>query len=698
MDKVLDASPDKRAFCECRVKLQKGVLKMRLARARVQNYRSVDDSGYFDIETLKTILVGPNEAGKTALLQALQKLSHSDSAKFDPLRDYPRGKYNDITTGKVNPSEVLVVEGHYTLEPSEKSEVPSAFADATYIYMKHLDNKTYHRIEGGPEPLLYSAIANEMRRFVAHIDGRLSSGAVTDPSQSYAKLKEFIKEFGDSTSFNGEKAVNFSAMLDSVFALVEEGNEVEEKRPEKVKALLKVEIDRAIALKMFDTKLPTIILFSNIVRVKPLIHLQHLADRVDSKILDDKYYDYGNLCLLKLLGFTARDLSNLGRAGEPPANNPQALQAYRDQLDKRSYQLNSASVRLTNEIRKVWNPNPERPEADKLRVVADGQYLKVVVEDDLGVEIELDQRSEGFQWLVSFFVVFFAEAEDKHENAILLLDEPGLSLHGLKQREFQGTISRLAEKNQTIFSTHSPFLVGANELDLVRVVEMKTRKEGTKVHTTVTAGDSAALLPLQEALGYDLAATLFVHQRNLVLEGLTDYWYLQAISELLSEDGLPGLDSSIALLPASSASKVVYFATILHSNHLKVAALLDSDAAGDLVANQDTLVSALGNKNILRTKDVYSGAVIKVEIEDLFRVSLVAVANSELGWDVSATASSQPTRPIVDIFTAEVTGFSKYKLAKGFLRWTQQVKSGALMAEEIVAAKKLIEKINRVLK
>jgi recombinational DNA repair ATPase RecF len=76
---------------------------MRLSKARVQNYRSVDDSGYFDIESLKTILVGPNEAGKTALLQALQKLSPSDSARFDPLRDVPRGKYNDITRGKVKP-------------------------------------------------------------------------------------------------------------------------------------------------------------------------------------------------------------------------------------------------------------------------------------------------------------------------------------------------------------------------------------------------------------------------------------------------------------------------------------------------------------------------------------------------------------------------------------------------------------------
>ena len=85
----------------------------------------------------------------------------------------------------------------------------------------------------------------------------------------------------------------------------------------------------------------------------------------------------------------------------------EALQRYRDQLDTRSYQLNAASVRLTKEIQGVWVPNRKSAEANRLRVSVDAQYLKVAVEDDLGVEIELDQRSEGFQWLVSFFIVFF---------------------------------------------------------------------------------------------------------------------------------------------------------------------------------------------------------------------------------------------------------------------------------------------------
>ena len=263
--------------------------------------------------------------------------------------------------------------------------------------------------------------------------------------------------------------------------------------------------------------------FSNYFRVRPRLHLSFLADRLEQKILDDDQYDRGNECLLKLLGFKARELSNLGKAAEPSAGDQTGLKTYQDQLDRRSYQLNAASIRLTSNINRVWRPDPDRAEADRLRVEADQQYLKVVVEDELGVEVELDQRSEGFQWLVSFFVVFFAEAADLLQNAVLLLDEPGLSLHGLKQREFRTTVSRLGETNQLLYTTHSPFMVGPDELDFVRVVEMKERTIGTKVHTTVTAGDSAALLPLQEALGYDLAQSLFTQQRNLVLEGLTDY-------------------------------------------------------------------------------------------------------------------------------------------------------------------------------
>ncbi len=486
--------------------------------------------------------------------------------------------------------------------------------------------------------------------------------------------------------------------MDGIAKYLEEANEAEESKYDKLRNATIIAESQSSVLKILNKRLPIFVLFNNYFKVKPLIHLDHLASRIEQNLLDDKQYDYGNQCLLKLLGFSARTLSNLGKVQEPRPGQPQELQAYRDQLDQRSYQLNAASVQLTNEIRNVWFPDPKRAEADRLRILADGQYLKVVVEDDLGVEVELDQRSEGFQWLVSFFVVFFAEAAGKHKNAILLLDDPGLSLHGLKQRDFRKTISRLAEKNQTIYTTHSPFLVGPDELDLVRVIEMNDRRVGTKVHTTITADDPAAMLPLQEALGYDLASSLFSNQRNLILEGLTDFWYVEAVSELLRAANVISLNEKIALIPAGSAGKVVYFATILHAQGLKVSALLDSDAAGDQAAQQDVLVHTLGNKNILRTKDVYSGDVDKPEIEDLLRQTLVELAKKEFGWNVEVIAKTQTKRPIIDVFTSAINDFSKYKLAKAFLRWARDHEYSDLISEEQGQWKGLIENINRALR
>lgn len=92
---------------------------------------------------------------------------------------------------------------------------------------------------------------------------------------------------------------------------------------------------------------------------------------------------------------------------------------------------------------------------------------------------------------------------------------------------------------------------------------MVDRTVGTKVHLSLTATDDGAILPLQEALGYDLAQSMFFHRKNLVLEGLTDMWYLESLSSLLTEGGKTGINEQIAMIPANCASKVVYFATIL---------------------------------------------------------------------------------------------------------------------------------------
>jgi hypothetical protein len=151
-------------------------------------------------------------------------------------------------------------------------------------------------------------------------------------------------------------------------------------------------------------------------------------------------------------------------------------------------------------------------------------------------------------------------------------------------------------------------------------------------------------------------------------------------------------------VPAASAGKVVYYATILYAQQFKVAALLDSDSAGDQAAQQETLTHTLGNKGILRTKDAYTGPVTKPEIEDLLRDTLVTIAKDSLGIDVTTEATNQAGRPIVDLLSAANSSFSKYKLAKAYIRWTRDHTANDLSPAELAQFQTLIEKIHKALK
>ena len=433
---------------------------MKLAKARIRNYRSIKDTGEFQIENLKTILVGPNEAGKTVILHALQQLNPPEEIDgFNALRDYPRSLYNDIPTGKVKEEDIEVVIGWFTLEEEDKNLLPVEYQDCTYVRYKYLNNKYFHLLENAPNRIYYKDIKNDLIRLSAHMDKQyVPETESEDQEKPSLQLKSITAKLSDYSLISGETAKSLKSWIEDCLSYVDEETPKENERYIKLTEQIDNDSIRSKVLTTLASRLPVFVLFNNYFKVKPSVHLEHLANRVEKGLLDDKYYDYGNLCLLKLLGFSVRELSTIGKTQSPAANDTEAIEKYRDTLDRRTYQLNAASVKLTKEIKSIWNPNPNRPEAEKIRINADGQYLKVVVEDDLGVEIELDQRSEGFQWLVSFFVVFFAEAMDKHKNAILLLDEPGMSLHGLKQREFRSTISKLAEQNQTSIRHIHPFL------------------------------------------------------------------------------------------------------------------------------------------------------------------------------------------------------------------------------------------------
>lgn len=661
---------------------------MKLHRARVQNYRSVRDSGWFEIEAEKTILVGPNEAGKTAVLRAIQTINPPEGeGELKALRDYPRSEYSKIQRKTVTPDDVVVAEVEFSLDDADRTAlgaIDPVFGELKRVSIgRRLDNTRYVGLGNVPSAVKWSDVADDVAKLRAHLEKQEAPAAILAQvdaqiaappgaigTDAAAKMLEWL------TAADSHVGPQHRAMRDRLAAAAS--------RPERHQK----------ARALFASRLPVLVYYSSFFSVRPRIHLTQLAERVRTGTVDEEY-DFGNLCLLKLLGFDLDRLAEQGRAATTEGEDveeAESLTNIQDRLDERQYELNAAAVELTKDIRRVWGN-------DNFRLIfrVDGFYLKVVVEDEEGVEIELDQRSHGLVWLVSFYIVFKAQAMDQLSNAILLLDEPGMSLHALKQQEFRKTVSLLAKDNQTVYTTHSPFMVGGDELDLVRVVEMADRSVGTKVHEGIVATDPASLFPLQAALGYNLAQSMFAQRRNLVCEGLPDLWYIDGVSQLLKDAGKAGIDEGIAVVPAGGASKVVYFATLLKSQDLQVSALLDSDQAGDSAAQQDDFVRLMPGHSIHRVNEHYSGRVSHPETEDLLRETLIAVGKLELGWDVSKSAAAQPGRPIMDVFGAEVTKFSKHRLAKAFLRWSTTHTAVDLTPEEVTAWEALLEAINKSL-
>jgi len=54
--------------------------------------------------------------------------------------------HNDITTGKILPENVTVVEAHFDLEAEDQDAAPAEFKDSMYVCGRNLNNRLWHRL------------------------------------------------------------------------------------------------------------------------------------------------------------------------------------------------------------------------------------------------------------------------------------------------------------------------------------------------------------------------------------------------------------------------------------------------------------------------------------------------------------------------------------------------------------------------
>jgi AAA ATPase domain len=207
------------------------------------------------------------------------------------------------------------------------------------------------------------------------------------------------------------------------------------------------------------------------------------------------------------------------------------------------------------------------------------------------VSTGLGTRSRGFVWFFSF-LAWYSAVKRKNQPLVILLDEPGLSLHGKAQadllRYFETEIVT-NPKHQLIYSTHSPFMVDSQNFDRVRIVQDKSidtdepmarEDDGTKVFTDVLEAGPDSLFPLQGALGYEIYQTLFIGPNCLIVEGVSDLLYIQAVSGVLESAGRTRLDSRWTVTPVGGSDKVPTFVALIGSQkNLNLATLIDFQKA-----------------------------------------------------------------------------------------------------------------------
>ena len=630
---------------------------MKAIRFRVQNFRNIDDSDWITLEKI-TAFVGRNESGKTSLLKALHKFNPAMQEPYDAQREFPRDRYTSdyVSSGskgedwpacsvEFDISEELRIEIGKLLEEDEESPqkvTATRYYDGTLKleYAPEIEEKPL-----SPEPVLSAldAFAKSARRLEAP-DADEEEATAEQRTELISWATEWRDAFKDEDDLrSNEEAERLARLSDEVETWSDpQTADMVETLQDAVAPVL----DAAKKLSVLDqidemitSNLPVLIYFENYGILDSAIWLPRFLEDLEQNVTHPRVRTVN--AMFKHVGLNPRDIAELGdgvarrmqEQGSQPT--PEQIAADQQRMEERAIKLNSASIDISNKFSKWW---PQR--RHKIRYHADGDLFRIWVTDNLreDVEIEFEARSKGFQWFFSFYLVFLVESDDGHKDAILLLDEPGLHLHPTAQQGLIAFFERLSEKNQLAYTTHSPFLIDGEHLHRIRPV-----KEDDTGHSRITAEtwpeDRETIFPLQAAAGYAMLRELFQHRKNVLVEGMTDFYYLQALSQQCAKSGRMSLSDDIYITPCGGTKNVGYLASLFLSHKVRPLVLLDGDEAGR--ARQNALIKELyvdHNSSIVMLDDVLNRSGQEVEIEDILGEALIipglkAVLDKALQFD-----------------------------------------------------------------
>lgn len=559
--------------------------KMLLACVKLHKYKSFETEQEFAVDPKSTILVGLNESGKTSAIEAIAKTNYfrdEEAFKFKLSRDYPKKELTAARKSGKNPAAVTCeyIISQELLESIESALGKGVFRATSFTVTTYYDGS---RTIGGVSASVERFVSNLASTFGFPADGQIAKALTlcTDESdfdeivsnEDYKdfsdKLKQYRNAFISDNWSNG--------------------------------------VSRHIWVKFLSANLPKYLYYDEYYSLPSQFSLEKLkASSLEEEELK-----------------TAQALVELANIDIDQLSNTEDWEEFISELE-------ATEASISETLFKYWTTNKNLEIAFRIQPVEKSHPTQgtQIVEHVLdirvknkraGVTLPLKNRSKGFNWFFSFLVWFNKIQEDPNSNYVILLDEPGLNLHGTAQHDLLRFIEDLTADYQVIYTTHSPFMIQPGQLHRVRT--LVEEKSGSKISESLQEKDPDALFPLQAALGYDIAQNLYISPNNLLVEGVSDLIFLQVMSDYLRSIGKGGLSDEITIVPVGGADRVASFISLLRGSKLKVCCLLDTPKSQKL----KHALASLTEQKIIAERSVllfdsftqYDAA----DIEDMFEKS-----------------------------------------------------------------------------
>lgn len=587
-------------------------MKTILDRFKVYNFRSVEESDWIKVAD-NSCLIGTNEAGKTNLLIALWKLNPSNKEPIVPLDDFPRHLYSKYKAD--NHSEDVFIAADFLLSDSFQNEISNELKCdkeqiSKVLIERNYDGKyyisfPYSKVDSYPTERLLTLLESFEEQLLES-DAYLKEGY--ELQQGILTFLAQEKENLPKETLSKEATVK---LKDAIEKHIEDNFGKKKNLPDffqkKLVSIIKkmisafngqpIQTTSDIRQKVLK-EIPKFVYYSDYGNLDSEIYLPQVIENFAREDLSESARAKARTLdvLFKFVKLSPTEIYELGNESktiiqkmnhanqvvstEEEEISAEEIQVWADKKRERGILLRSAATQLTQSFKKWWLQGDYIFDFE-----ADGRHFRINVSDSLRPEqIELEGRSRGLQWFFSFFLVFLVETKEGHSNTILLLDEPGLSLHPIAQYDLTKFFRKLSEENQLLYTSHSPFLVDMENLANVKAVYVDSQTGRTLVSSNLRYNEADAeksIFPVHAALGLTVSDTLLLGCLPILVEGPSDQIYLNLIKRKLIGNGDLKNSKEIVFIPTGGVRGMGPVTKLVSSRDEALPyVLLDSDNVG----------------------------------------------------------------------------------------------------------------------